>query len=99
MEASLTHDVFTQHINTKFHVKTNEDANVELELIQVSELTVRPRQEEFSLVFCGPSDTFLGQGVHSFRHDQMGQFDLFIVPIQQDELGFHYEAVFNRFLE
>ena len=39
---------------------------------------------------------FLDQGVRDFSHDQMGQFELFIVPIRQDAQGFYYEAVFNR---
>jgi hypothetical protein len=26
----------------------------------------------------------------------MGQFELFLVPIKEDEQGFYYEAVFNR---
>ncbi|HEU4834969.1 MAG TPA: hypothetical protein VFS90_11160 [Pyrinomonadaceae bacterium] len=55
-----------------------------------------PQQEEFAVEFRGPLDTFLGQGVRNFAHDQMGQFELFIVPIKQNEQGFYYEAVFNR---
>jgi hypothetical protein len=39
---------------------------------------------------------FLGQGVRNFEHEQMGKFELFIVPVEQDEQGFYYEAVFNR---
>jgi hypothetical protein len=39
---------------------------------------------------------FLGQGVRNFQHEQMGNFELFIVPVQQDAQGFYYEAVFNR---
>jgi hypothetical protein len=39
---------------------------------------------------------YLDQGVRNFIHDQMGQFELFIVPIRQDAQGFYYEAVFNR---
>jgi hypothetical protein len=42
---------------------------------------------------------FLSQGVHNFKHDQMGQFELFIVPIKQDEQGFYYQAVFNNLRE
>lgn len=99
MEASLTHEAFTQHAGTKFQVQVDGNTGVELELAEVSEIKVYPRQEEFSLVFRGPSDAFLDQGVRSFTHDQMGQFELFIVPIRQDERGFYYEAVFNRIRE
>jgi hypothetical protein len=96
MEASLTHEAFAQHANTKFQVPIDENTAVELELVGISELKLHPRQEEFSLEFRGPLNMFLGQGVRNFQHEQMGNFELFIVPVQQDAEGFYYEAVFNR---
>jgi hypothetical protein len=99
MEASLTHDVFTQHANTKFQVRVDESTPVELDLIDVSELKVYPHQEEFTLTFRGPLNAFLDQGVRPFKHDRMGEFELFIVPVKQDADGFYYDAVFNRIRE
>ena len=96
MEASLTHEAFTQLAGTKFKVQVDENTGVELELAEVSELKLYPRQEEFTIVFRGPSDAFLDQGVRLFTHDQIGEFELFIVPIRQDGQGYYYEAVFNR---
>jgi hypothetical protein len=96
MEASLTHEAFTQQAGTKFKVQVDENTGVELELAEVSELKLYPRQEEFTIVFRGPSDAFLDQGVRLFTHDQIGEFELFIVPIRQDGQGYYYEAVFNR---
>jgi hypothetical protein len=34
--------------------------------------------------------------VRNVSHDQIGEFELFIVPIKQDDRGFYYEAIFNR---
>jgi hypothetical protein len=99
MEASLTHDEFSKNVNTKFQVENEENIPVELELIEISELKLHPRQVEFSLEFRSPLNMFLSQGVHNFKHDQMGQFELFIVPIKQDEQGFYYQAVFNNLRE
>jgi hypothetical protein len=96
MEASLTHEEFTKNANTKFQVQIDENTPVELDLTEVSEIKLYPQQEEFTIVFRGPLDSFLGQGARNFTHDQMGQFELFIVPIRQDAQGFYYEAVFNR---
>lgn len=96
MEASLTHEEFAQQANSKFQVEVDENSDVELELVEVSELKLYPQQEEFVLVFRGPSEAFLDQGVRYFKHDKMGRFELFIVPIKQDEQGFYYEAIFNR---
>ena len=97
MEASLTHEAFTQNINSIFKAQVDENNGVELELI--SPLKVYPRQEEFAIVLRGPLNAFLGQGIRSFSHQQLGLFELFIVPVRQDEQGFYYEAVFNRIRE
>ena|SRR6185295_6279115 len=96
MEPSLTHEEFTKNANTKFQVQADENTRVEVELTNISELKLHPHQEEFAVQFRGPLDMFLGQGVRDFTHDQMGQFQLFIVPIKHDEQGVYYEAVFNR---
>ena len=96
MPTSLTHEVFAAHLNTRFAIPIDETSRVELTLIEVSELKLSPRQEQFAIVFRGPLDIFLGQGMRPFEHDQMGQFELFIVPIKKDDEGFHYEACFNR---
>lgn len=96
MEASLTHEAFSQHANSRFQVRLDQDTGVDLELIDVSELKLYPQQEEFTILFRGPLNAFLGQGLANFTHDQMGEFELFIVPIRQDGQGFYYEAVFNR---
>jgi|SRR5689334_3562504 len=96
MPAALTHDEFSQHANTTFQVQSDQGTAVELELMEISELKVHPNQEEFAIVFRGPLNGFLQQGIRSLTHDQMGEFELFIVPIRQDADGFYYEAVFNR---
>jgi len=96
MEASLTHEEFSKHANTKFQVQLDQHPPVELDLVEVSELKIYPQQEEFAVEFRGPLDKFLAQGPHNFSHEEMGQFELFIVPIKQDEQGFYYEAIFNR---
>ena len=99
MEASLTHESFSQNANTKFKVQVDENTPVELDLIEVTKLKVYPQQEEFTLTFRGPLNAFLDQGVRPMTHDKMGQFELFLVPIKQDAEGFYYEAVFNRIRE
>jgi len=99
MVAALTHEEFTQNAHTKFQAQTDENTPVELELTEISELKLYPHQVEFSVLFRGPLNVFLDQGVRNFKHDQLGEFELFIVPIKQDAEGFYYEAVFNRIRE
>jgi hypothetical protein len=96
MGAALTHENFAAHLNTKFRIQLDEANTVELALAEVSELNLLPGQEQFSIVFRGPLEMFLGQGMREFKHDEMGDFQLFLVPIKQDEDGFSYESVFNR---
>jgi hypothetical protein len=99
MDVSLTHEAFAQNVNTDFHVSGDDSSQLDLQLAEVSELKQVKTQEEFAVVFRGPLDHFMGQGMRSFDHEKLGQFELFIVPIRQDEKGYYYEAVFNRFRE
>ena len=99
MSANLTEEEFSKHVNTKFRV-TGEQP-VELELNQVKSYPSQPHEqagmERFSVFFTGPGDSLLEQKVYSLEHEQMGVFDLFLVPVSRDESGFRYEAVFNYF--
>ena len=99
MAADLQHEEFLKHLNTKFRIRISESEAVEAELTEVSERLMNPKQERFSLVFRTPNEMFLGQGQRPFEHDQMGNFELFIVPIGRGEGGTDYEAVFNRLVK
>jgi uncharacterized protein DUF6916 len=92
----LTHEAFRQQAGTKFQVQADGDNTVELDLVEISDIKFYPGQEQFDVVFRGPLNAFLGQGVRPFAHDEMGQFEIFIVPIRQDGQGYYYEAIFNR---
>jgi hypothetical protein len=99
MEVMLTHETFSALLNTKFNVELTDDQQVELELSEVSELKLSDRQEQFAIVFLGPNQVFLGQGLRRFNHEQTGSFELFLVPVAQDARGYSYESVFNRILK
>lgn len=96
MGASLTHENFAAQLNKKFRVQIDETNAVDLVLAEVSELKSSPRQVQFAIVFRGPLEVFLDQGLRQFEHDEMGQFNLFLVPIGKDDDCYSYEAVFNR---
>ena len=49
----------------------------------------------FSIVFRGPREPVLPQRIYTFRHEKLGSFELFIVPIGPDDEGMRYEAVFS----
>jgi hypothetical protein len=99
MAAALTHEEFSKHLNTKFRIYITETETIDAELAEVSELLVSPRQERFSIYFRTANETFLGQGMRRLEHDQMEDFDLFLVPMGRDEAGTTYESVFNRMVK
>ena len=98
MEAALTYENFTKNLNTEYQVD-REGEQIRLVLIEISDLKKTERQEEFSIVFQGPLGHLLPQAIHQFRHSNMGDFPLFIVPIGKGEGGYRYEAVFNRLFQ
>ena len=99
MTAELTEKEFSKHVNTKFRVVSDEP--IELELTEVKgylgHANEQTGMERFSAFFRGPADRFLAQQTYSIEHEQMGAFELFLVPLSRDESGFRYEAVFNYF--
>ena len=75
---------------------------MEVELIEVSELgsasisSDEPeKRRPFSIVFRGPNDPSLLQGIYDIEHGEMGTLSLFIVPIGPDAHGLCYESIFN----
>jgi ribosomal protein S18 acetylase RimI-like enzyme len=96
MTTSLTQPVFAAQLNTKFRILMNDKSTVELELVEVGEFLESEYQERFSIKFSGPVNQPLAQSMYSFAHDVMGEFKLFIVPIESDNELLAYEAVFNR---
>jgi hypothetical protein len=99
MAVPLTEAEFSKHVNTKFRVAV--EPAVELELTEVKGYLSRAHEEtgmeRFSAFFRGPSDRYLEQKIYAIEHEQMGAFDLFLVPVSQDQSGFRYEAVFNYY--
>ena len=95
----LTLTKFSGLLNGSFCVRPDPSTRVRLKLIAATpkgSSADAGTPESFSLVFMGPLDRCLPQQMYSFEHDQLGTFDLFIVPIGRDAEGFQYEAIFNR---
>jgi hypothetical protein len=97
--ASLTEAEFSKHVGSKFLLKIDPQT-LELELAEVKGYPSGPNEqsgmERFSAFFVGPG-TLLPQAAYLLEHEQMGEFEIFLVPIGKSEQGFRYEAVFNYF--
>ena len=104
MPVSLERSTFAEHLGETFRALLGSEDQLELELVEVEALgsaspgdQPRPsaRQNPFSILFRGPKDRALAQGTFRMEHDEIGSFDLFLVPIGEDQDGRQYEAVFN----
>ena len=94
---NLNLETFARHLNSKFLIKLEQAGIViEVELIEALDNGSAPGQERFSITFRGPLDAPLPQAMYRFEHAELEAFDLFIVPIKQDQDGRYYEAVFAR---
>ncbi len=99
MLQDLTAASFEAHLNTPFQVYYGGDAPLEIQLFEVRQLEPHPgpRAQPFSLYFSGPGSPVLRQHIFKLAHAQLGEIELFLVPIgpHPQRGGMSYEAVFN----
>lgn len=104
MKDHLGTAIFGHHLHTPFRIFQGSMPMVDVELVEVTEKGAAhgrqpwaaTPQECFSLIFRGPREKPLQQGMYQMHHNQLGAFDLFLVPVGRDHNGVYYEAVFNR---
>jgi Domain of unknown function (DUF6916) len=106
MLETLTLDTFSRCIGQDFHV-TSDNGHAPLRLASAEDLRENPgadgdatRRTPFSLLFHGPANPFLPQGTYPLRHDAIGDFQLFLVPLGPVPIGpekglMRYEAIFT----
>lgn len=92
----ITIEDFTAQVNTSFRVEADSAPTVELELLSVKDLGSTAGHDQFSLEFRGPQQPLLPQSIYPLQHEQLGAFDLFLVPIAREQEGLRYEAIINR---
>jgi hypothetical protein len=98
----LSANDFTKYLNDTFYLSSDSEEPIEAELIEVTEIETNEvptgsnkRRNSFSIVFSGPPQPVLPQGIRALQHTEIGPLSLFIVPIGSDKKGMRYEAVFN----
>jgi hypothetical protein len=94
----LTKAMFEENVNTRFWLVDERSEPYAMDLIELADGHSTPRQEQFSLRFRGAADKIYPQKIYAMKHDSIGEFELFLVPIGRDESGTFYEAVFNRLI-
>ena len=96
----LTYEQFRDLVGDRFGV-TVGDHTLELELAEAVE-SAEPGgpgpdgqdRRQFSLVFRGPARSAFPQGTYRLGHTDLGELDLFLVPLGPDGDLMQYEAAF-----
>jgi hypothetical protein len=99
----VTFDIatFKARIGTTFLLLPGDGRDpVPLRLADVIEGRSGGGFQSFSVLFHGPSDRFVAQGLYSLEHDAFESLALFIVPIVGSNAErIIYEAVFTQRIE
>jgi hypothetical protein len=96
----LTRGDFAREVGAAFRLGGEEVPAISLVLVEAVELPRRaglpdaPR-DPFTLVFRGPADSVLPQGIHLLESAALGRLEIFLVPVGRDASGVLYEAIFN----
>ena len=89
-------ETFRAHAGTMFDVEVDAD-RVPLRLADVSDGRSGRGILRFSILFHGPPDRLIPQGMYLFRHSALGAMMLFIVPVVGSNAErIVYEACFSR---
>lgn len=101
--SNLTFEEFSSRIGEEFRIALDDGESVTLELTaaEIKAVAGTPDHPDsaFSVLFRGLLTHPLGQQMYEFEHSELGTLPLFVVPVQEDENGFYYEAVFTRLEE
>lgn len=99
----FTYDDFADHTGEHFLARVPEGDGTSVPLI-LTEVSLSDEvggkgpdgtsRRQFSLLFRGPVDVQLSQGLWLLEHDAMGESALFLVPLGPDAEGPRYEAAF-----
>jgi hypothetical protein len=102
---AVSDDVFTierfeGRVGAIFHVIGDDVPPLELELASVTGVSLHDPASDrsripFSVVFHGPLDPVLPQRIYRLRDDELGDLDIFIVPIGPEGEAMQYEAIFT----
>jgi len=95
----LTFEDFSDKVGQVFAINFADAPTVELKLTEAELLKTRQLppngRPSFSLIFAGETEQMLPQRLYWLENDQMGQVELFLVPVGKTPNGFEYQALFN----
>src|SRR5437868_14833699 len=87
---------FSEQLNRVFTAHTPDRHEFELVLTEFIDVLESDTQETFTLLFKAPNDVPPLQMTYRLTNDEMGDQEVFLVPVRQDAEGTYFEAVYNR---
>lgn len=90
-----THAQFAAHVKSEFTIH-REDEKLPATLDRVSDIETSGPSESFSIFLEAPGECGLEQGSYKLEHPELGEMEIFLVPVAWDERGLRLQAVFNR---
>jgi hypothetical protein len=95
----LALDTFAGRVGEAFSVRgvpgSGEPVVLALaEAVAVGEAAATGARVPFSLLFTGPAENILPQGIYRVEHEALGATEIFIVPLAPAGDGARYQAVF-----
>jgi hypothetical protein len=96
--ADVSPETFVPHTGSTFSVADAGQGVSELVLLAVEpagEAMVPDARDPFVLIFGARGAHALGQGIQSLDHEQLGEIELFLVPIAPEGGDARYQAVFS----
>lgn len=91
----LHYEDFVPHVNSSFHVRFSDEVQHDFTLVSVVNKPL-PKQEQFVLTFRAPADAPKQQWLCQVSHPVLGEAGLFLVPVEANETGVTFAAIFNR---
>lgn len=100
MLESLTLETFQPLLNETFQIAELEGESILIELTLIeAEAKGQPATPEskqpFSLMFQGPTEPILAQGIYAFQRGAEPPMALFMVPIGPGSEGTEYQVIFS----
>jgi hypothetical protein len=95
--ATITKETWVNHLDEEFQVHALSDQPLPIKLAAVSGYGRRMGggREAYSLLFYGPLQPVLPQRIYPISHAEVGELEIFLVPIGPQAEGMGYEAVFT----
>lgn len=94
---------FEPYLDETFAILFDDPAQLPgvLRLVEVTELgevgstSGTLKRRPFSLIFQEANSAVRPQQIYHLAHPEVGDFDIFLVPIASDSRGTHYQAIFS----